>query len=253
MSDVVRSAARVLDLLEFFSASRSSYTLGEIAGRFSLPKSSALGLLRTLCSRGYVVRDEQGQYTLNAYFRQHGFGWGGDTLARLVAIAAPMMAEMAAELGETVSLGSLQDSGHLKILEQALSHQPIRYETTPGQLFPVYCTAIGRVLLAHSTPQRRDEMLARHPREAITPYTLTALADIHAKIAQAAQDGYSVVEEEAERGGTGLAMAILDKDGQPLAALNVAFISARFADKREQAVQALRQRVAVIQAALGEG
>ncbi|MNT90123.1 hypothetical protein D3C72_2309640 [compost metagenome] len=62
-----------------------------------------------------------------------------------------------------------------------------------------------------------------------------------------------MVEEEAERGGTGLAMAILDKDGQPLAALNVAFISARFADKREQAVLALRQRVAVIQTALGEG
>lgn len=250
MSDVVRSAARVLDLLEYFSASGSSFSLAEIASRFSLPKSSALGLLRTLCSRGYVVRDDQGQYTLNAYFRQHGFGWGGDALAHLVAIAAPVMAEMAAELGESISLGALQDSGHLKVLEQALSHQAIRYEAKPGHTFPVYCSAMGRIILANTAPAQRDALLERHPRVALTPYTRTDLADIHERIAQAAREGYCVVEEECELGGTGLAMAILGKDGQPIAALNVAFISARFAAKREQAVQVLRQRVAFIHTAL---
>ncbi|WP_167383549.1 IclR family transcriptional regulator [Bordetella genomosp. 12] len=251
MSEVVRSAARVLDLLEFFAEHDASHSLVDIATRFGLPKSSALGLLRTLCARGYVIRNENGHYAMNAAFRAHGFGWGGDTLAHIVAVATPLMTELAAELGESVLLGALQEQGSLRILNQARSSQPIRYEAKPSQHFPAYCTAMGRAMLSMMPETRRRAVLAKLPLVALTPFTLTKPADINARIKQAALDGYCVVEEECERGGTGMAMAIRDRSGAPVAALNVAFVSTRFAEKRELAIAALGAKVGTIHAALG--
>lgn len=250
MSEVVRSAARVLDLLEFFAAQAQSYTLAEVASRFNLPKSSALGLLRTLASRGYLVRDDQGRYTLNSTFRAQGFGWGGDHLARLSAIALPHMTELAETLQESITLGSIRGNGLLQVYEQTLSNQAVRYEAPPDVTFPAYCTAMGRVLMSTWPRERQLTMLERQPRVALTPHTVIDLDALLARIELAARDGYSVVEEECERGGTGMAMAIRDHAGQGLAALNVAFVSARFAEKREQALITLRERVTQIEQAL---
>jgi DNA-binding IclR family transcriptional regulator len=57
MSDEIKSAARVLDVLELFSARCDGLTLSEVARGLELPKSSTLGLLRTLHKRGYLVRE----------------------------------------------------------------------------------------------------------------------------------------------------------------------------------------------------
>lgn len=251
MSEVVRSAARVLDLLEFFAEHEASHSLVDISTQFGLPKSSALGLLRTLCTRGYVVRDDNGHYAMNPVFRLHGFGWGGDTIAHVLAVAAPLMTELAAELGESVLLGVLHEQGSLRILNQVRCNQPVRYEAKPGQHFPAYCTAMGRAIMSQMPEARRREVLGKLPLVALTPVTLTKPADINARIKQAAAQGYCVVEDECDRGGTGMAMPIRDRSGAPIAALNVAFVSARFAEKREQAIQALGAKVDAIHAALG--
>jgi len=247
MSEIVRSAARVLDLLEYFAANPGSVSLAEVSGAFAMPKSSALGLLRTLCSRGYVLRDEQGQYALNEVFRAQGFGWGGSPLARLMAMAHPMMQALTAEVGETTCFGALADTGQVRLLMECLSPNPLRYEMTVGRLIPLHCTAMGRMFLSAMSRPEREALLALHPIRAMTPFTITDLPGLHAEMDRARDQGYCVVIEEHERGGTGISAPVRDAQGTAVGIVNVACVSVRYQDKQKEITRALYDTVSELE------
>ncbi|SAL85278.1 IclR family transcriptional regulator [Caballeronia arvi] len=240
----VRSAARVLELLEYFAGIDGSASLATVVSTFGLPKSSAFGLLKTLCARGYLVRNEQGSYELNPYFRSHGFGWGGDHIARLSALAEPVMKLLAEELDESVSLGIMTKDGEVKVIKQTLCKQPIRYEITVNQLLPAFCTAMGRVMLSVLPDETKQRMLTQQKIVARTPVTITDPTRIEQIIQQAGIDGYCVVADESDLGGTGVATCISFGPGRPTVAMNVACISARFPEKREAVIAALMRESA---------
>ena len=239
MNEGVRSASRVLDLLEYFATASEGVALTTISAAFGMPKSSTLALLRTLVMRGYVVRDERGLYALNDVFRNRGFGWGTDALARLTAVAQPAMDALAEELGETVLLGWLGDDGNVRFLAKSVAQSIVRYDVDLSSVSPAYCTAIGRVLLSRFPRDRRDAVLSSAPRSARTPNTITDLANVNARIDQAAKDGYAIVQEEYTLDGVGIAMPVCCSDGTPLAAIDVGCVASRFPGKRKQILSAL--------------
>jgi DNA-binding IclR family transcriptional regulator len=191
-------------------------------------------------TRGYVVRDEQGSYALNDAFRNSGFGWGADALARLTAIAQPAMNTLCEELGETVILGWLGDDGHVRFLAKSVAQTIVRYDVDLSSVSPAYCTAIGRVLLSRLPREQRDEVLASLPRSPLTPNTITDLNHVNARIDQAAKDGYTIVQEEYALDGVGIAMPICLPDGSALGALDVGCVASRFESKREKILSAMK-------------
>jgi DNA-binding IclR family transcriptional regulator len=56
---IVKSAARALEVLEYFATRRSPATVGEICSALELPQSSTSVLLKTLLKLGYLdyIRD----------------------------------------------------------------------------------------------------------------------------------------------------------------------------------------------------
>lgn len=58
-----RSLIRTLRILERLAGAPDGMTLGDFSSELESPKSSLLGLLKPLCSYGYVVRDAD-RYTL---------------------------------------------------------------------------------------------------------------------------------------------------------------------------------------------
>lgn len=244
MNDSVRSAARVLDLLEFFAATDEGVALTSVSTTFGMPKSSTLGLLRTLLSRGYIERDEYNLYRLNPVFRRSGFGWNGDVEARLIAVAKPLMDDLCEEIGETVILSVLTDDGQVKPVSKCLANAVVRYDLELGKPYPGYCSAMGRTMLACLPRERRDAILADTPLTPRTPFTVHDLDGVNTKIDQAAEQGYAVADEEFVLDGVGIAMAICDATGAPVAALDVGCVASRFPAKREAIVNALRACIA---------
>src|SRR5258708_39557048 len=82
MNDSVKSAARVLDILELLVRSEEPMALKDLVSILALPKSSAHALLRTLQSRGYVERDAADRYALAESLRKSA-GWIGGPEAHL--------------------------------------------------------------------------------------------------------------------------------------------------------------------------
>src|SRR5262249_28716311 len=84
MNNSVKSAARVLDILELLFRSEEPMALKDLVAILALPKSSAHALMQTLQSRGYVERDAADRYMLNEFLRQSP-GWIGGPAAHLAA------------------------------------------------------------------------------------------------------------------------------------------------------------------------
>src|SRR3546814_2057365 len=101
---LVKSAARVLDLLELLAAAPRPLRLAEVAPRLDIPKTSAFALLSTLVAKGYA-EEQGGGYRLAGRLRDRG--WVGGDVAHMVRVSRAVMAELTQTTGESVFLGVL--------------------------------------------------------------------------------------------------------------------------------------------------
>jgi IclR family pca regulon transcriptional regulator len=250
MTATVRSAMRALDLIEFLSGETKGTSLSEAADRFSMPKSSTLMLLRTLVARGYVQRTHGDLYVLTEEFRTGAFGWQGVPFANLAALAQPVMQALSRSLGESVIFGVMAAPGYARLLSKVISDEEIRWDSELGVQIPLYCTAVGRALLAPMSAAERAAHLAAVPLKAVTQHTITDAARICSMLDEIAQQGYNIVMEEFALGGTGVAAPVLNAQGRPVAALNVSCVTSRFHDKRAKVIAAVTEGATTISRSL---
>ena len=250
MTATVRSAMRALDLIEYLSGETKGTSLSAAADRFSMPKSSTLMLLRTLVARGYVQKTSGELYVLTEEFRTGAYGWQGVPFANLAALAQPVMQSLSRSLGESVIFGVMASPGYARLLSKVISDEEIRWDSELGVQLPLYCTAVGRALLAPLSASERVAHLAAVPMKSLTPHTITDPARILSMLDEIAQQGYNIVMEEFALGGTGVAAAILNAQKRPVAALNISCVTSRFHDKRAKVIASVLEGAVTISRSL---
>ncbi len=250
MNDTVKSAARVLDILELLSRSDEPMALKDLVSVLALPKSSAHALMRTLQSRGYVERDAADRYVLNESLRKSS-GWIGGPEAHLATVARPVMDHLRDDLDETVFLGVRAARGDVKVIAKAVSRAQIRYDSDDPSLRPAYCTGMGRILLAFWDKRSTDAYLARTRLRVHTPRTVTDPAKLRAILGKVAADGYAVLEEEYVLGGSATAAPVFGGDGTVVAALNVGTVSARYSAAKPRIIAGVVRAANTISLRLG--
>jgi DNA-binding IclR family transcriptional regulator len=249
MNTEVKSAGRILDLIEYLSGCTEPAPLKEMVAALGYPKSSTHALAQTLVARGYVVQDRMDRYTL---VRGDRFASPARTLeARLVAAAQPIMQELRDVSGETVLLSVLHGRNALKRLAKSVSRQAVRYDTDFDAPAALYCTASGRVLLAHMKPAALDAYLERCDLVAYTPHTETNPARLRALLEEVRRDGVAVNDQEYIAGASGIAAPIWSREGQVVAVLNLGTVSPRFQRRRDEIIALVKRAAAQVSAKLG--
>jgi len=112
-----------------------------------------------------------------------------------------------------------------------------------GRRIPLYCTAIGKVLLAYSRPEERKAALDGVRLVAFTPSTITTRAGLEAELKSIKAKGYGRDAGEHEEGIECIGAPIFDRDGAVVAALSVSWPLFRFEAGKES------ERAAVVAAA----
>lgn len=216
---MVESADRVLRLLRAFVPAERDASLGDLAGRVALPKSTVHRLLSTLIEHEVVERDPSTRrYRLGIRL----FELGSATIHErgLYSAADPVLAELSVKTEETCHLAVL--SG----LEAVYVHKvdgssSFRMSSRIGGRAPCHATSIGKVLLAWSG---RD-VLARYreaPLQSYTANTITSFNALDAELAAVRSRGYGVDLEELEDGLLCVAAPVRDHSGAVIAALGIA-------------------------------
>ncbi len=244
----VKSAARVLDILEWLSQRPDPVALQAIVNYFHFPKSSTLALMLTLVERGYVERDLRDRYALREALRAR---WATGEAGQLLIAAYPAMHSLRANSRETISLGMLTPEREVRVIAKLNSDHEVRYEADSTQPRPAYCTAMGRVLLSQLPPKELSKYLRATPFPKLTPATVTSAAKLRQIVQDVKRNSLAVVLEEYAVGGSGAAVPVFDAQGRAVAALNLATVTPRFNAQREFLVRELQQWAAQISHRLG--
>lgn len=219
MNSAVKSAVRVLDLLEFFSVSEDPMGVSEMSRLMLIPKSSMQALLGTLVARGYLER-VPGGYQMSAQQREQG--WVGGVLARLRKVADPVMADLVAKTGESVFLSVLAPNHEMKFIAKAISHNLVRYDAPMSNTRPAYRVSSGICWLAALPEPELAEYLASVTFERTTSRTVSSTKALQALIEKTRQQGWFEMHDTNVDGAFGVSALIRDGAGQPVAALTLA-------------------------------
>lgn len=234
MNSTVKSAARVLDVLELLSLAPEPMGVSELARCLGIPKSSASGLLDTLRQRGYVKREGAG-YRLADPFRSAG--WIGGEFAQLVRITRPALESAVASTGETAFLGVMTPSRAIRYVDKVVSPKEVRYDSDLSHDRLAYCTSVGQVLLAAQSDEAIDEYLRFVPLRRVTPATVIDPDELRAILRRVRKRGYAESRDGHVDGASGVAAPVLGPSGHAIAAITLAAPTARFDQMYEAMVR----------------
>jgi IclR family pca regulon transcriptional regulator len=96
-----------------------------------------------------------------------------------------------------------------------------------GTRLPAFHTALGRIQLGFLDEAEVWCRLKSLRVEAYTPSTITGIQALFDRVREDHAQGFSIVDEELERGLRAIAVPIVDRDGQAVAALNLSTHSTR--------------------------
>jgi len=215
----VKSLSRALCLLETLRESPEGSTLSTLCQRTSLPKGTAHRLLTTLIEHGFV---EQAHHRYRIGVK--AFVVGNAFLAHLDlrARALPYLMELRNRSGESVQLAILENM-QVVYIERVLSHSPVAYmKSRVGAMLPAYCTALGKALLAFSSPELVQRYLDAVPLVAQTPHTITSPEHLLQELDSIRRRGYAVDRGERELSVRCIAAPVFNHEGTAIAAVSVA-------------------------------
>jgi DNA-binding IclR family transcriptional regulator len=200
--------------------------LSELGRRTGLARSSVHRLVTDLVELEWVHRVGN-QYELGMALFE--LGELVPIKHRLRTVALPYMQDLFAATGETVHL-AVRDGIDALYAEKIHGHGSLALPSRTGGRAPLTCTAVGKALLAHETPDVIRHVLGRPLRR----WTAASIVDAEVLLRQldeVRRTGVAHEREEAALGGACVAAPIL-VSGRPVAALSVAVRVDRFAPER---------------------
>jgi IclR family transcriptional regulator, KDG regulon repressor len=228
--ETVQSVVRALTLLDTLGDSRGEVGVAELSKRVGFHVSTAHRLLATLVVHGYARQNpETGRYALGAKAYHLAESYLGQMDLRRVV--RPVLERLTQETGETANLVIL-DGREALYLDKVESPQSLRIFSRIGRRAPLYCTAVGKVLLASRSRKEVDALLGRGPLEALTRSTITSRSQFRRELEKVQEQGFGLDVEECEEGACCIAVPLTNAEGCVEASLSVSGPSVRLSSKR---------------------
>jgi len=218
MSDNVRVADRVFDIIEQLAQSDSPMGLTEIAKGTGMSKSTVHRLLSTMYSRHYVEKNPDNTYTIgHKMIETVSYHING---LELLTESKPFLSNLRIELNLTAHLGILDGAEVIYVEKMDLYPDPRLY-TQIGLRSPAYCSSIGKCLLSCLSGNELDEALYSCAFEKFTMNTITHVGEFKKHLAGVRNQGWAMDNEEYKLGHRCVGAPIFDYRGDSIAAIGV--------------------------------
>lgn len=218
------SLAKGLAILGGFSGERPTMSLTEAATAAGLSRAAARRALITLVELGYVLQDGR-TFTLSPRVLELGFAFlSGQTW---IDRAEPLLRALSQDVGETCSAAVLHGTDIVIVSRMPAPNRLMSTVISVGTRLPAFHTALGRVQLGFLRECELWEPLRTMRLEQYTPSTIVQPASLVERIAADHTAGFSLVDEELERGLRALAVPVVTRAGRNVGAINVSVLASR--------------------------
>ncbi|SIT65733.1 transcriptional regulator, IclR family [Ectothiorhodosinus mongolicus] len=217
-SQSIQVIDRAAELLEVLGRYTQGANLKVLAIEAGLHPSTAYRILTSLHAHDFVVRDEQGAYSLGPAFIKFASRVRSDLDLR--SIARPEMDRLLGQVGETVNL-TLREGDKVIYVERALPDRMMRVEQLIGSRAPLHVTAVGKILLGDAGEEETRSYARRTGLPSYTVHTIND-ADTLVRVTKLAQkEGFALDDQEAEIGVGCIGVLIRDSSGNAIAGLSI--------------------------------
>jgi IclR family pca regulon transcriptional regulator len=218
-----QSLERGLAILGCFTSEHPVLGIADIADELGMSRSTTHRYVTTLLALGYLEQGRSRKYRLG--LRVTDLGMSALNATGLRENVHPFLEELRERTGYTIGLAVL-DGTEILYVDRARSWRRTERETDmglyPGSRMPAYCTAMGKVMLAHLPEEVQRDLIAQLKLERNSPSTITSKQSLRAEFVRIVEDGYAVNDQELRPGLQAIAVPVRDESREVVAAVGIA-------------------------------
>lgn len=234
----VKSAARVLEVFEYFDRIRRSATVTEVARALGYPQSSTSVLLRSLVELGYLEQDEGRRSYLPTPRVQLLGSWIEPLLAPGGEILR-LMQDLGEQTGETVVLG-VPSADAVRYVHVVQGTNAMRLHIGAGTVRPMAISGMGRLFMAQMDEARVRRIVERYNAELPGDDGRLNLAAVRRDLASIRAEGYVPSFDRVNPGVGGISVLLpVAPHGLPMA-VAVCGLSRDVNENRERFLRLIR-------------
>lgn len=221
----VKSAWRVLELLEFIDDVQRPTTVMEVSQSLGYPQSSTSALLRSLVTAGYLIYD---RYTrkyvtssrvalLGSWVNAEFFGAG-----RIISL----MKELSEQTGDAIIL-ACRNGLQMNYIHVIQSTDPSRHHLTRGTVRPLARSGSGYAVLAQLPDFQVQRLVMQFNAEAEPGTPIVVARDLLAVLREVRQRHYAFTTDLNTKGGALIAATLPQLPDQPLLVVGIGGLTAQ--------------------------
>lgn len=232
----VQSVERIFQLIEQLAAHPAGASLQRLAQETGLAKSTVHRLLASLVSLGYAAQEpETGRYRLT--LKMFELSSGIVNSMEIMDVAKAHLERLSQRTGEAVHL-VIRDARDIVYIYKTESG-PMRMSSRVGLRSPLYCTGVGKAILATLPPEEVEDVWNHSSLKKLTSRTVVDLTEMQDQLAEVRANGYAIDDEENEMGVRCVAVAIPGPDGRAESAFSISGLAPYMTPERIRRVAAL--------------
>lgn len=209
---------RGLRLLNLFTTAERGLTATQVAKLSGLPISTVHRFLVNLEAADFLNCSEAGTYHLGMACFSIGQAALGQLDIRRLSL--PYLQVLNQHTRETIHL-TVRHGLSAVYVEKLDSPEPLRIHSRIGAAVPLYCTAVGKVMLAHMPPPEREKILSQVEIKRRTANTIGSIQELQTHLQRVKKNGYACDLEENEPHIRCVAAPIWDHAGAVNASLSI--------------------------------
>lgn len=215
-----RTTQRTVEILKLVSKNPDGITLDDICEKLKLPKTSAYDIVTTLAEMGMVNvdRGQRQRYTIGLTAYRIGINYTNNL--DFISVIEPELKAFAREVGKTVFFGVRSDHEVVYICK-AEPENPIITTATVGTKNPMYCTSLGKAILAYSDEDTREQVLGRIKFRKKTGRTILDRESLLRELEKVREQGYALDAREVEEHMECVGAPVFGSDGSVIGAISV--------------------------------
>lgn len=210
-------------MLTCFTPEHPVRGIADMADALDLGRSTTHRYATTLVTLGYLEQGPSRKYRLSSRVSDFGLSLLDSMVVR--RLAREHLRALRTQTGRTVGLVILDDD-EVSYVDRWQGARRGQYAVDLGvglgSRLPVHSSAAGKALLAALPGAEQRERLGRLRLSRRTPQTITKKAALRTELEKIAAENLAVEDEELLAGRRALAAAVLDEQGEPLAAVELA-------------------------------
>ena len=192
-----RTTQRTVEILKLVSKNPEGITLDDICEQLSLPKTSAYDIITTLVEMGManVQKGQKQTYTIGLTAYRIGINYTNNL--DFLGVIEPELKAFSRVVGKTVFFGVRSDHEVVYICKFE-PENPIITTATVGTKNPMYCTSLGKAILAYTDEGTRQQVTSRITFRRKTDNTIMTLEALERELDRVKSQGYALDAREME-------------------------------------------------------